>query len=62
MQAYKRLFATMAKARNLKLNNFLKFSLEGKSDNPASPQNTEKSDKSGYKAFVDLKYFTILQF
>ena len=31
--AYKRLFATMVKARNHKLNNFFMFPLEGKSGN-----------------------------
>ncbi len=35
------------------------FPLEGKSDNPA---NTEINDKSGNKAFVDLKYYTVLKY
>ena len=35
------------------------FLLEGKSVNPA---NTEKSDKNGNIALVDLKYFTILKY
>ena len=52
--AHKRFFATMAKAKYHKLNNFLMFLLEGKSVNPA---NTEKSDKNGNIALVDLKYF-----
>ena len=52
----------MAKAKNHKLNKFLIFPLEGKSCNHASPQNTEKIDKTGNKAFVDLKYFTILKY
>ena len=34
------------------------FFREGKSDNPANSQNTEKSDS---KDFVDLKYFRILK-
>ena len=43
--AYKRLFATMAKAKNHKLNNFLMFLLEGKSVNPANPQTQKKVTK-----------------
>ncbi len=54
-----RLFATMVKAKNHKLNKFLIFPLERKSCNPTYPKNTEKS---GNKGFVDLKCFTILKY
>ena len=49
--AYKRLFATMRKAKNYKLNKFLMFPLERKSDNPANTNTAENPNQNCATAF-----------